>query len=233
MSPSHGDQHCRQLLQQLPGAVYACDAEGRITFYNQAAATLWGRAPVIGQDKWCGSWRIYRPDGTPLPHEQCPMAQALSRGRAIRDVEILVERSDGIRRNILPHPEPIFDDSGAVVGAVNMLVDITERRRAEEALGNSEEQMRGLIAMLPVAVYTCDMEGRITYFNQRAVELWGREPRLGDTDQKFCGAFRLWRPDGTLLPHAETPMALAIREGVGVQNMEVTIDQPEGRRVTV
>jgi len=126
------EQRYRQLIRALPAAIYACDAEGRVTLYNDAAAALWGREPEIGIDLWCGSWKIYKPDGSPLPLENCPMAIAIREGRAILGQEIIIERQDGTRRWILPYPDPIRDDSGAVIGAVNMLVDLTERKQLEE-----------------------------------------------------------------------------------------------------
>ncbi|HEY3429811.1 MAG TPA: PAS domain-containing protein, partial [Cyclobacteriaceae bacterium] len=64
----------QKILKTLPVAVYMCDAEGRIIFFNDAAAKLWGRKPVLGKDLWCGSWKIYTSNGTPLPLEQCSMA---------------------------------------------------------------------------------------------------------------------------------------------------------------
>src|SRR5262245_53863391 len=67
-----------ELLEALPVAVYTTDADGRITFYNRAAAELWGRHPELGSSQWCGSWRLYWPDGRPLPHNECPMAIALA-----------------------------------------------------------------------------------------------------------------------------------------------------------
>src|SRR4051794_6878554 len=112
------------VLDLLPAAIYTTDREGRITYFNEAAAELWGRRPEIGKDLWCGSFRIFRPDGTPLPLDQCPMAVALREGRNVRGEEIVVGRPDGLRRHVLPYPEPLHDPSGAVVGAVNMLVDI-------------------------------------------------------------------------------------------------------------
>ncbi len=111
------------------------DERGRITLYNQAAVTLWGRDPEVGKDLWCGSWKIYRPDGTPLPLDECPMAVTLREGRAIRGEEIVIERPDGTRRHVLPHPEPMRNAEGVVVGAINMLIDITDRKQAERAIG--------------------------------------------------------------------------------------------------
>jgi PAS domain S-box-containing protein len=131
----------RQLVQNLPAAVYTCDLHGRIQLYNQAAVTLWGRAPVIGVDEWCGSHRIYRPDGSPMPLDTCPMACALREGRSIDGEEIIIERPDGTRRHVLPHPEPLRDASGAIVGAVNMLVDVTHLKETQNAARASEERL--------------------------------------------------------------------------------------------
>src|ERR1700730_16848665 len=86
-----------ELLEALPVAVYTTDAEGRITFYNQAAADLWGHHPELGSSQWCGSWRLYWPDGRPLPHGECPMAVALKEGRQVRGLEAIAERPDGTR----------------------------------------------------------------------------------------------------------------------------------------
>src|ERR1051325_2220604 len=102
------EQHYRTILENLARAVYTCDAQGYITFYNKQAAQLWGREPRIGKDKWCGSWKIYRPDGTLLPPDECPMALTLKEGRAVDSEEIIIERPDGSRLNVVPHPQPIF-----------------------------------------------------------------------------------------------------------------------------
>ncbi|MBA2250542.1 MAG: PAS domain S-box protein [Chitinophagaceae bacterium] len=144
-----------QIIQSLAAAVYTCDENGYIKLYNKAAATLWGREPEIGKDLWCGSWKIYEPDGvTRVSLDACPMAVALKEGRSIRGVEIIVERPDGERRNIMPHPDPIFNSSGKVVEAVNMLVDITDLKQKENELRNSEEKYRTLAEELQLALKT-------------------------------------------------------------------------------
>jgi signal transduction histidine kinase len=133
----------RQMVQNLAAAIYTCDANGYIKFYNKAAVELWGREPEIGKDLWCGSWKIFEPDGvTPLPLDSCPMAVALKEGRPVRGKEIIVERPDGRRINVMPHPDPILDSSGCVVEAVNMLVDITDLKKKENALQVSEERYK-------------------------------------------------------------------------------------------
>src|SRR5215472_14711218 len=121
------DWRFRQLLEALPAAVYTTDAEGRLTFFNQAAVELSGREPKLGSDYWCVSWRLYHPDGTPMRHDECPMATALKEDRPVRGVQAVMERPDGKRIHFMPFPTPLHDGRGALVGAVNMLVDITEQ----------------------------------------------------------------------------------------------------------
>jgi PAS domain-containing protein len=114
-----------KLLQAFPFAVYATDATGRITFYNDAATALWGRRPVLGSDRWCCSWRIYSPDGRHLPHDQCPMAVAIRENRSVRGVGALAERPDGTRVAFMPFPTPLGDENADLVGAVNVLIEIS------------------------------------------------------------------------------------------------------------
>jgi PAS domain S-box-containing protein len=125
------DRQFRDLLDALPAAIYTTDTAGHITYFNDAAATLWGMRPEIGSSQWCGSWKLHWPDGTPMPHDTCPMAVALREGRTIRNAEAAAERPDGTHVPFLASPTPLYDDGGTIVGAVNMLVDITERKRAE------------------------------------------------------------------------------------------------------
>jgi PAS domain S-box-containing protein len=125
------EQRLQDLLTAIPAAIYTTDAAGKITYFNEAAVELAGRRPTIGSDQWCVTWKLYWPDGTPLPHDQCPMAIALKEGRAIRGKEAVAERPDGTRIPFIPFPTPIRDSSGRVTGAINMLVDVSERKQAE------------------------------------------------------------------------------------------------------
>jgi PAS domain-containing protein len=86
-----------ELIDAIPAAIYTTDAQGKITYFNQPAGDLAGRTPTIGSDEWRLAWRLYRPDGRPLPHDESPMAIALKEGRAIRDAEVVAERPDGAR----------------------------------------------------------------------------------------------------------------------------------------
>lgn len=81
------------------------------------------------------------------------------------------------------------------------------RREADADLRESEERFRTLFDLGPIAVYSCDVSGVIRDCNRTAVELWGREPKPGDTDERFCGSFKMYRPDGTFMPHDQCPMS--------------------------
>jgi PAS domain S-box-containing protein len=206
----------RELIEGLPAAIYACDAQGRITFYNEAAVELWGRRPEIGKDLWCGSGKIYKTDGTFLPMDQCPMAITLKEGRAVIGEEIRVERPDGIRVNVLPHPRPLFDNGGRLIGAINMLVDVSEKKAREEALHESEAKYRRLSESLEkkvgernatirvsedlnhkmieevedYAILSLDRDGRILNWNK------GAEKIKGYTEQEIVGKnFRIFYLD--------------------------------------
>src|SRR3984893_9296523 len=91
-----------------------------------------------------------------------------------------------------------------------------------------------LTELFPIAVYFVRApDGVITWFNSRAAELWGRVPVVGDTDERFCGAYKLYHSDGTHMAHCETPVALALKTGISVQEEEVVIERPDGSRVVV
>ena len=88
-----------------------------------------------------------------------------------------------------------------------------------------------VLEAIPIAVYLCAADGVIVRFNRRAAELWGRTPKVGDTDARFCGSFRMYHVDGRLLPHARTPMATALRTGRSQRDKEVVIERPDGSRI--
>ena len=169
-------------LELLPLSIYACDADGRILWFNRRAVELWGREPRIGDDeeRFCGSYKVYF-DGRLISHAETPMADVLRTGEPVRAATGLVERPDGSQVWAMVHIDPVKDVAGRVVGAINCFHDITEQKRAEQALAASERRSRELLDALPAAIYTTDAKGRITFYNRAAVQLSGREPTLGTT----------------------------------------------------
>lgn len=132
-----------EVLDDLPAAIYVTDRQGTITYYNRACIELAGRTPQLGVDKWCVTWKLFSSDGTPLPHNECPMAIALREQRCVRDVQAIAERPDGRRFSFVPFPTPLFDSEGNLAGAVNLLMDVTNQRKPEY-LKAQAEKCRGL-----------------------------------------------------------------------------------------
>ena len=124
---SPGDA-CNSALNALPVPIYTTDVEGRVTFWNRACEEFAGRQPVIGKDKWCVTWRIHTTSDDYLPHEECPMAVAVREKRAIRGEIAIAKRPDGTRRAFMPYPTPLYDRDGQMIGAVNMLIDVSEEQ---------------------------------------------------------------------------------------------------------
>jgi PAS domain S-box-containing protein len=233
------------LLDLLPAAIYACDTEGRILLFNRRAAELWGREPALNDsaDLFCGAHRLYRLDGGPLPHDECPMADVLKTGVPVRNQEVVVEREDGQRAVALVNIDPLLDQGGRILGAVNCFQDITARKRAEQEqlrardkvealtkkLASERDQSKALLEALPAAIYTTDEVGRVTYYNEAAAQLWGCRPEIGKAE--FCGSWKLYRLDGTPMAHRECPMARALREKRPIRGERAVAERPDGTRI--
>ena len=149
------ERDIRGLLEALPAAIYTTDAAGYLTYCNAAAVALWGLAPELGKTRFCGSSKLYRSDGTPVALHESPMAMALKQQRPIRGVEAIVERPDGTRVPFIPFPTPLFDAAGSLIGGVNMLLDISERKQAEKLLAerNTQLALAGKVGLVGTFAY--------------------------------------------------------------------------------
>jgi PAS domain S-box-containing protein len=212
----------RSVLDALPAAVYVTDAAGRITYYNEAATALWGQSPDQDSAKWCGSWRLYRPDGTRLSHDECPMAVCLREGRPVREVEVVAERPDGTRVPFLPYPTPLRDASGAVVGAVNMLLDIGAQKTIEKA----GAYLAAIVESSDDAIVGKTLNGVVTSWNRGAELLFG-----------YCPAEMIGRPITVLLPPdrlgEESLILDRIRRGERVASYETVRRCKDGREIDI
>jgi PAS domain S-box-containing protein len=217
-----GDTQSAQILDALPVAVYATDPDGRITYYNQAAADLWGHEPSLGRAYWCGSFKLFWPDGTPLAHDQCPMAVALKTQKPVRGVEAVAERPDGKRVPFAPYPTPLFDSSGALIGAVNMLIDISERKNGQRA----EQHLAAIVESSDDAIVSKDLNGTIVSWNKGAQRLFG-----------YSADEIIGKPVTTLMPperQSEEPGILArIRRGEPIDHYETVRQRKDGTLLDV
>ncbi|MDP9734820.1 UNVERIFIED_ORG: PAS domain S-box-containing protein [Rhizobium sp. SORGH_AS260] len=215
------ERNLRDLLEALPAAVYTTDADGRITFFNRAAVEMAGRVPALG-DEWCVTWRLFRTDGTFLPHDQCPMAVAIKEDRPIRGEEAVAERPDGTRVPFIPYPTPLHDSEGRLTGAINMLVDISDRKKAEEFA----ERLAAIVTFSDDAIVSKDTQGIIQTWNKGAERLFG-----------YTAADVIGKPITILIPperQDEEPEILArICRGEHIEHYETVRMKKDGSLIDV
>ena len=210
------------LLRTLPEAVYVTDANGVITFYNEAAAELWGTRPEIGKSTFCGSWKLYSLDGAPMAHEACPMAVALRERRPVRDAEAIAERPDGSRITFQPFPTPIIDANGVLLGGVNVLIDLTDRQIMDE----TAQRYTAIIESSDDAILAKDLTGTIITWNRGAERLFG-----------YTASEAIGQSVTILIPderHDEEPNILGrIRRGERIDHYETVRRRKDGSLVEI
>jgi PAS domain S-box-containing protein len=140
----------QRVLDGMPAGVCVCDPDGLITYFNRRAVEIWGRAPepCDPEDRFCGPSSLFERDGTPIVADDSWMALALRDGGRAVAREVVVERPDGSRLAVLAHAAPLRDAEGRLVGAVNILVDITERTQGEDALRQADRAKDSFLATL-------------------------------------------------------------------------------------
>ena len=159
------------------------------------------------------------------------MFRKLKRQHEVRYEDLPLE-SRGGRHQEVEVVANLYQEDGHAIIQCNIR-DITERKAAETALRASEERYRILFDLGPVAVYACDASGAIQNFNARAAELWGRKPVIGEASERFCGSFKLFHPDGSVLRREHCPMAGVLRGKIAqALDQEVVLEQLNGTRLT-
>jgi len=163
------DADWRETLNRIPVPVYTTDEGGKVTFWNEACVGFAGREPQLGSDRWCITWQLYTTNGDPLRHEDCPMAQAIGQRRPVRNVIAIAERPDGSRVAFRPYPTPLFNEDGALTGAVNVLIDVTEEQ--SDALHEQADRCRRLAGSLYTRESSIVLEQMAERFEQTAQDL--------------------------------------------------------------
>jgi len=165
-------------LEALDAPIYLTDSQGVVTYFNPACVAFSGRLPVVGKDRWCVTWKLYTTEGEFLPHDQCPMAIAIRNRGPIRGVTALAERPDGTRVQFMPYPTPIVGEDGALLGAINMLIDVTDERQIE-ALRGQADRCRRLALHIDDRRVAATLTLMAVEYDAKAADLEGSQEPVG------------------------------------------------------
>lgn len=218
-----GEELFRRLLDALPTAAYTCDQDGLITYFNARAAELWGREPKVNDpaDRYCGSFKLFAADGSPIRHDQCWMALALRHERAYQAEAIIVERPDGSRINVLAHASPVRAN-GKTTGAVNVLVDVTMNKQAHEA----SLRLAAIVDSSADAIVSKDLNGIVRTWNRAAELMFG-----------YSAAEMVGKSITTIIPTdrraEETDVLAHVRRGERVDHFETVRQRKDGTLVDI
>ena len=221
----------RGIIDTVREPLLVLDEELRVISANESFLSTFGvsleqTVNKLLYDLGNGQWQI--------PALRKLLERVLPEEQIVTDFEVKHEFESIGYRTMLLNARRLAQPDQSQPMILLAIEDVTERRQMIETLRASEERFRTLFNLGPVAVYYCDASGAIQNFNRRAVELWGRTPAVGDTGEQFCGSYKLFWPDGSLLPHGQCPMAEVLNGTIQeARDQEVLIERPDGSRVVV
>ena len=212
------------VVDDLPVAMYITDPDGFIVYHNAAAARLWGHDPAPREVRWCGSRALFSRDCVPLAHEDSPMAHAAAPtdGNGDGGGEIVAQRLDGTHYTFIPHSRSLTDAGGRVIGAVHLVLDVSDRNRSEE----ETQRLAAIVESSEDAIISKLLEGTITSWNSAAERLFGYAA------DEIVGESIL-----TLIPESrrneETEIIDRIRRGERLEHFETQRRHKSGRLIDI
>lgn len=229
----------RTVLEVLPSAVIVSDSQGRFLEVNQAAKILWGESPMdpeIAKDTPYHGW--WTRTGEPLAVEDWALARALSKGEVSVNEELEIETFAGEHKSILHSAAPIYNETGAITGAVSNAQDISEMRRLEQEVAERAAQLEAIFESIADGVIVTDRQGRLVHMNQVLQTLLGIEqdptgwmlPEL-----EVMAGFTPYNAQGNLLADAERPLIRYLHGEIlsKQQSVDILVRTRDGRELLV
>ena len=166
-----------------------------------------------------------------IPELRTLLEKILPEKTVFNDFEVTHTFSSIGKRVMLLNAREVINKNSSEKLILLSVEDITDLKKAQEVLRKTSEHFRHLVKELPAAVHSCDVQGRITFYNDAAIKIWGREPRPGK--DLWSGSFKMFKADGTPLPIESSPIAMAVKKGHAIPGEEIIIERPDGTRSIV
>ncbi|MEP6488524.1 PAS domain S-box protein [Microcoleus vaginatus GB2-A3] len=221
----------KAILNNVQAGIVACDADGILTVFNQAAKDFHGlpQQPVP-PEQWAQYYNLYLPDGkTRMNTEDIPLFQALQ-GHNVRDVEMMIVPQQGTPRMLLATGQAIIAANGEKQGAVVVMHDITQRKQAETALREGEAQLSSIFQTIPDGITILDSTGQIITANRAAERIL----RLTSSDIVERGykdpSWFITTVEGHPFPEDELPFTRVMQTGQAIYGIEHAINHADGTR---
>jgi len=228
----------RLLLNSTAEAIYGLDREGRCTFINAACLKILGyeRPEQLLGKNMHDEIHAKRADGNPYDVNDCPIFKAFREERETHVDNEVLWRRDGIQFSAEYWSYPIRQE-GKVIGAVVTFIDITERKKTERALRDSEEKFRIVFENAAVAIMFADGRERLSFWNpftesmlqMNSADLAQKQVSALYPDEEWAKIRSLGIRDKGMIHHLETRM---IREGGSCLDVDISISvlrDPEGK----
>jgi PAS domain S-box-containing protein len=176
-------QQLHDIIDFLPDATFVIDKDHRVIAWNRAIEEMTGlsKQEMIGLGDYAYSLPFYgvsRPIlidliGTRNEEIEAKYQFLVRKGPAIYGEAHVPNLHDGAEAVLWCKASPLLDSEGNIVGAIESIRDITERKRSEEALGEINEKLQALIQASPLAILTCSSEGEVLSWNAAAERIFG------------------------------------------------------------
>ena len=159
----------QEVIGQLPAGVFIAEApSAKLVRGNEQVARIWRQPPISTENiESYGRWKGFHLDNRPYLPEEWPLARSIREGIVVRDEEIAILRGDGSCGTISVTSALIRDEAGRIVAGVVVFADVTARKKAEEALRESDERFRATFEQAPVGVVHATFSGQFVRVNER------------------------------------------------------------------
>ncbi|MFH1888447.1 MAG: PAS domain S-box protein [Pseudomonadota bacterium] len=218
----------RKVFETLPVGLWIADEKGTLLMGNPAGVKIWGGSPLVDQEQYGVFKARSLPSGKTIKPQDWALARTVNEGVTVTDELLEIDAFDGVTRTILNYTTPVLDDKGAIQNAIVVNLDITERRKAEEALRASAEKLHAIVDNIGICIALVDTDMRVLEMNRRmrewfpAVDL-GKKPLCyqvfnnppRDAICSYCPTCRSLEDGGIHETVTETP------QGGGIRNYRI------------